>query len=604
MKPGTAKPRHESQVAAAAQRLPLIGWCLAATLAVIILQLAGDSRSLFDTLGNSDDATRLIQVRAFLAGSGWFNTTLDAFGGVQPLNSHWSRLIDAPIAALITTLHLFTDQPSAEFAARVIWPALLLLALSYGIARAAEVEAGRPAAVAALVLLIGAFLATTPFWTGRIDHHSAMILTSVAGVILLTRSFSNPTLAAPAGISLALSLAIGFESLALIGVALVTFVTIAGVLTRNQDIAKTAAIAFAATIFLAFLITVPPNRWFVASCDALSINLVVLSSFAATGVWTVVTQTSPDHRRLRLILLAAAAIIAASAALAFEPRCLMGPFGQTDPRLNTIWLDHVAETQSIDWLWQRLPAIAVTYGVSCALGIAAASWLAWQERKPGSLFTACVVTAVAIVGLLQVKLIPYAAVLTLPSIAVAIVRLPSLAPLSRTATQCVALFLSLQVVISVLAHAGVGVPIQTANELQADKACRTHQAIRPLQDLPPGRMISDLNIASAIIAGSNLKAFAAPYHRLDRQILKTAEIFESDTDRAIQHLNEIGAKYVAICTNQRGTNVSGLKLALAENSLRARLSANRPPDNLTRLELSGPTPIQVWQLKDAANQSP
>ena len=59
------------------------------------------------SLGDTDDNMRLMQVRAWLAGQGWFdlrNYRLNPPGG---FDIHWSRLVDLPIAALILLFRPF-----------------------------------------------------------------------------------------------------------------------------------------------------------------------------------------------------------------------------------------------------------------------------------------------------------------------------------------------------------------------------------------------------------------------------------------------------------------------------------------------------------------
>src|SRR5262245_10907490 len=75
-------------------------WSLLAAAFVAMLAL-GQGLPLRDWLGDPDDALRLVSVREFLAGAPWFNTTLPRVGAPDPLVSHWSRLIDLPLAALI-----------------------------------------------------------------------------------------------------------------------------------------------------------------------------------------------------------------------------------------------------------------------------------------------------------------------------------------------------------------------------------------------------------------------------------------------------------------------------------------------------------------------
>src|SRR5689334_9194986 len=87
-------------------RLPAIGqWAatplslaLLATAFLVIATLVGPGPSLSDWLGDTDDAVRLVTVRELIAGAPWFDTTLPRIGAPAPLVSHWSRLIDLPLA--------------------------------------------------------------------------------------------------------------------------------------------------------------------------------------------------------------------------------------------------------------------------------------------------------------------------------------------------------------------------------------------------------------------------------------------------------------------------------------------------------------------------
>src|SRR4051812_30186269 len=48
-------------------------------------------------LGDTDDNMRMMQVRALLAGQGWYDLAQHRLAGS---NIHWSRLVDLPIAGL------------------------------------------------------------------------------------------------------------------------------------------------------------------------------------------------------------------------------------------------------------------------------------------------------------------------------------------------------------------------------------------------------------------------------------------------------------------------------------------------------------------------
>ena len=180
-------------------RLPVLGrwaatplaWALLATAFLVVATLAGPGPSLSDWLGDPDDAVRLISVRELLAGAPWFDTTLPRIGAPEPLVSHWSRLIDAPLAALVAALSPLLGRDGAELATRIVWPALLFFALALVVAREAHRRAGPLAAAFALFLVITSATALAQFRPGRIDHHNAQILCAVAGLLFLARSWDD-----------------------------------------------------------------------------------------------------------------------------------------------------------------------------------------------------------------------------------------------------------------------------------------------------------------------------------------------------------------------------------------------------------------------------
>src|SRR5437763_9686188 len=52
---------------------------------------------------STDDAMRLVQIRDLLAGQNWFDLTQYRLNPPAGVPTHWSRLIDLPIALLIRT---------------------------------------------------------------------------------------------------------------------------------------------------------------------------------------------------------------------------------------------------------------------------------------------------------------------------------------------------------------------------------------------------------------------------------------------------------------------------------------------------------------------
>ena len=99
-----------------ARALPFVVFGLLLTLCLswARLQAVWLDGAFFD----SDDAMRLVQVRDFLNGQGWFDLTVKRLAAPEPMIMHWSRIIDVPLAALIRAFALFLTMDSAERAAR------------------------------------------------------------------------------------------------------------------------------------------------------------------------------------------------------------------------------------------------------------------------------------------------------------------------------------------------------------------------------------------------------------------------------------------------------------------------------------------------------
>src|SRR3954468_5092702 len=61
------------------------------------------------TLGDTDDAMRLVPLRDFLGGQGWFDLHQPRLAPPLGYDSHWSRLIDTGLAGLFRLFHHFAD---------------------------------------------------------------------------------------------------------------------------------------------------------------------------------------------------------------------------------------------------------------------------------------------------------------------------------------------------------------------------------------------------------------------------------------------------------------------------------------------------------------
>ncbi len=96
----------------------VIAYSVILAAAILITKLSGAT----DYVGpDNDDGMRLVEVRDFLAGQGWFDLMQYRLGLDGGTLMHWSRLIDLPIASLIWFFGLFVPHETAEALALGVW---------------------------------------------------------------------------------------------------------------------------------------------------------------------------------------------------------------------------------------------------------------------------------------------------------------------------------------------------------------------------------------------------------------------------------------------------------------------------------------------------
>ena len=98
------------------------------------------------SLGDTDDAMRLVLVRDLLHGRGWYDQWV---GRLQPpfgVYMHWSRLLDGGLAALDAALAGALPPAQAETAMRFVWPLMWIFPVTLAGLAVARSVGGRSAA--------------------------------------------------------------------------------------------------------------------------------------------------------------------------------------------------------------------------------------------------------------------------------------------------------------------------------------------------------------------------------------------------------------------------------------------------------------------------
>lgn len=582
--------------------IPGWAWSMAALLVIAVHQLALKGSRLSTYMGDSDDAARLVQVREFMAGAPWFDTTTATMGGPHGVLSHWSRLIDLPLAMLIKVASLVTTNATAELITRAVWPLLVLAPLLYTIHRSVAARSGEQAGRIALALSVLLPLGVYQFAVGRIDHHNVMISATVSAALVMWANSNSRDAWRLAGALSGLALLIGYEAL-LPAVALAVLAAAWGLIDNRQARAAQAfTVAMFAAIAIGFALTIPPSRWMDIRCDAISLNLVALSGIAGAALYYALRPQTQWAMATRFAIAATGAAAGLAVYGLLEPKCLAGPMGQLPPELRPIWLDYVAESRSIvrDFFAGRIEQ-ALGLLLFFGAGIVAQAWRLRSSRSVADLFFLCVVTAFAAFACWQYKYVAYASFVALVPIASWVSTLQGNETVRTSSLRLMATILLGQSTLLGASNAAQKVLIGTADtgaihSLTANaEECEVNTALRDLNALPSGRIAAHIDLGAYVIADTPHRALSAPYHRIADAIIANHNIFAARTPEvAAQILAREQVDYVVTC---KGLDDPFIDSDEWRGTLRADLVHGKAPSYLERVTLANPaTLFSVWRV--------
>jgi len=584
----------------ATTRQPHFALLLALAWLLVVLQLVAQNwHDTAQTLLDTDDAMRLVQMRDWLAGHGWYDTN---FARVQPptgYESHWSRLIDVGLAGTLWVFGLFFDGALAERLMRTTWPMLWLLPAMAGTAAIAWRIAGREAALIALLLALVGLPAFHQFRPGRIDHHNVQIALSVLVVAATVWSDRVRWAGYAAGALTGLALAIGLECLPYLLVCAAAF-ALRYIVTR--DGARAAAdygLALAAASIVAFLLIVPPPHWGRGVCDAIAVNWLTLVLTGGLGLWLGGTLFG-SRLPVRLAWGGATALAAAALFVWIEPRCLKGPYAMMDPQVWAIWLTHVREMQPLIPLMGKSPLTAIAIVTFPAAALLAALVLIRDRdlrRDFGYLAATAALVSAFITTLAAIKAYSYATWLGMPLVAAfalhlfAALKLHALVP--RFAVGMLLTPAALSIGAISIANAA-GLDDRESFNRPEREACLKTTNYAPLASLPKGLIAADIDFGPFLLALTPHSVLAAPYHRLSSGIVAAHEVFAAPPDDARRMLATLGVTYVVTCGPRPPNDLAGPRLRA---SLWGRLQAKEIPDWLEPVAGTASGPLVVYRVK-------
>ncbi|MFZ1469238.1 MAG: hypothetical protein WAT09_09685 [Paracoccaceae bacterium] len=514
-------------------KLILVVVCLLLLLRAVLSLPAIEAQLM---AGDNDDLTRLVVVRDWLAGQGWFDTRQYRVLPPEGISMHWSRYVDAGIAALIVPLAWVLPVATAEGVALALWPSLLACLLIGVTAWGTDRILGRAAALGAILMaLTWGKLGGFEFAPGRIDHHNVQMLCATAALFLSVVPSVRPLVAGVlAGLTSALALAVGLEMVPVLAL-------IWAMASLRQAFALPGAdrwltgyaisIALAAPLLMAG--QVPRVEWLVNHCDELAPP--VLALLAIGVVATLVPVLAGTVLRTPLLRIATVAGLTALGLWLAAPLlgpCLAGPYADVTPEARAIIDNSITEARSVASLWQDKAEMVVNSGLPALMVTLLSLVSGWHLRhrlSPKVRLALLQMLAVAVLGLavamtqiramnLAAPAVPFLAGfvvsafvsmprssrLRLPALLVMLAAVPPMVSMTIIATRPLRAEAAQDVTSPQAAPAGVA---------SGAKGCRTPAAMAELQALPDSVLFTSLNLGAAVLAYTRQSVTAAPYHR-------------------------------------------------------------------------------------------
>ena len=527
-------------------------------VAVIILVV----RTLFGRAGepffaDTDDAMRMVMVRDFIDGQGWYDLTVQRLNTPWGAELHWSRLVDLPLALLVMLFTPVLGADAAMVAAGYVWPMALLAVLLWVSALLANRLVGPEGILPAVVLPVLSPAITAEFTPGRVDHHNVIILLTLAMVWAGIEALRRPRFAILCGLLAATALAIAIESLPTIAAAILVMGLAWVVDASRARTMRSFGLAFALGSIVHLALFRPPARWLEAACDVISpvyVGIALVVGLAFTIASLVPTPRAPWQR---LLLLGGLGAIGLLAIVLAYPQCLKGPYGALDPWLQANWIAGIVEARPWFSNLFELPAYAMAVGVPALLGTLIVLYRLWRVREGRAEWAALLVflLCTALVMLAQVRGARLAVMPAMPAAAWLIVtarqRYLAAPRLGNIAFLLLSWLVFSGVILSLLVTAVVNVVpgrAQAVSEARASKEpCLVPAAFVDLAALPPERIMSPIDLGAHILLYTPHEVVAAPYHRNQQGVLDAFRFFNGPIDNARAILDTRDIDLVVLC---------------------------------------------------------
>ncbi len=552
------KPGFES-------RFTLIWWISLLGICLVVLSAFRSLPQISDLLINADgdDQMRLVQIRDWLAGQGWYDTRQYRVLPPEGIPMHWSRYVDAGIAGVLGVFSLVLPADLAEQATVILWPCLLAVLMVLVLAQGSLRLMGAVSALGALAVFLSWAKLGGEFVPPRIDHHNVQILCGTTIFYLSLVPGRKRFLGALAGALAAVSLAVGLEMLPFLAMlwSMVAIRHAFGEIPAGDWLLGFAgAFVIAGPLLMAG--QTAGTDWWVDHCDVLAPPVLALGAVGVVATVTPVLASAvlvgPVPRLLVMVALAALGLWLAWPVLG---HCMSGPYAQVSPEVLRIIESNVVEGLPARTLIDTDPELLARVLLPPLVLAVLAALVAWRLRhrlEPihvTALVQSFVICAVGFVfATLQIR----AANLMTPAVPLlggfliyAFTLIPRASPVRIPAA--IILILAMPAVVERGAALALRLSASSATALAASAPysdCRTSKAMTEIASLPKSLVFSSLNLGPAILAYTPHSVTSAGYHRSSDAFWNGVGAFQAMGNLKTA-LQRSGADYLVLCPGGR-----------------------------------------------------
>ncbi len=548
-----------------------------------------------------DDQLRLVQLRDFLGGQGWFDTNQYRLNAPDGSSMHWSRVTELPLALIVLVLSPIFGTAVAEMIAGTAMPLLLLGATGWLLSDIAKRIGSPSAAPVAMILCVLTATVLAQMMPMRIDHHGWQITLASFSLWTLFRVHKRRAGLA-LGAALALWLHISLEG-APLAAAFFAYLGWRWIFHKaHGERLLWTIISFAGGSLFLYFATTAKGLSAPVWCDSISApHLLAVVSAAVIMIPTILAR--PPLAPLRMTGAIAAGAAAFGCLFWFAPNCGGGAFAQMDPIVRDYWYGNVTEGLPI---WRQGSWAKVSWLMPAVMGLAALFVLR-RRRSSGQCEPLNILAFFQVFALLVALLVfrasAVACAFAIPLLANWLAGMldqyrGTNAPITKAKLAISMLLIAMAgPIISNIASALSRVTADTStattatNEV-ANKLCQSPASAASLAALPNARIVATLDMGPAILLNTDHAILASSHHRNVDGMRDQINLFRSSPDDAKTMLDKREITHLAICPNEAEMQQYLLR---DPEGLWAQMVDGKTPGWLKPLPDMG-AGIKVWQV--------